>query len=243
MIKWQQNKSFYLNDKNIDIWYFDVSSFISKIDDFFDIIDAQEKKAAKQFVFEKDYKLYVASHGILRILLGNYLKQQPKSVIYKYNDFGKPFVEFSDIQFNLSHNSTKILIGITLNYNIGVDVEFVKEMHDHDSIVRRFFSKKEQEEFFEYLKEQRNQIFYLGWTRKEAFIKALGKGLSFPLKDFDVTLSPEKKSEILSIFGNKELAKTWNLESFLLEENCYGAVAWEGMQKQLCFFKDYNLYL
>lgn len=155
----------------------------------------------------------------------------PAILEFDYGQHGKPVLSrrftASALSFNASHSGERLLIGLGQGVDIGVDIECHRSLVDRDGLVRRYFSRAENEAYFRLPAEAREQAFFGCWTRKEAFVKALGRGLSFPLKDFDVGFS-EGVEGLLFLQGNPAESETWHLEGFEPEKGYSAAFATQG---------------
>jgi len=205
--------------------------------DRFDLINLSktlspdEKLRSDKFYFEKDRSRYVISHGILRELLSFYTGITPKEINFYVNDFGKPYLlpdrSTDDIRFNISHSNQGTILAFSKEREIGVDLEFMKLDFPSVEIVDRFFSKKEKTEFLTLRKHERVEGFYKCWTRKEAYIKAIGKGLSIPLDSFDVSLKPGEPVELVDS-RISEGGEEWSITDIDV---------WEGYTAAICIQK------
>lgn len=221
-----------LNKTDLHLWPIRIDAHQARRDYFFDLLDAEEKSRALRFRFEKDRVNFVVAHGLLRTILSGYLTCEPSSLLFELGEHKKPFLKNNTaLQFNLSHSHGMAIVAVTLNEAIGVDVEWVREKDDLDDIVHRFFSSNEIEEYFSLPVNQRLQAFYIGWSRKEAFIKATGKGLFQELKSFSVSMAPGKLAKVVSI--EKEDAALWQLHSIDVGKNYAAAVCWRGVMKKI----------
>lgn len=159
---------------------------------FFELLQPDEVERANRFYFERDRRHFVVAHGFLRLLLGWYLHASAKQLQFAYGAWGKPSLagEFheSQLRFNMSHSHGVALYAVTEEREIGVDVEHVRADFASDDIARRFFSPHEVGVLSEFPEDGRVAAFFSCWTRKEAYIKATGRGMSQPLDGFDVTL-------------------------------------------------------
>jgi 4'-phosphopantetheinyl transferase len=147
-------------------------------------------------VFAHDRNRFVVARGLLRRLLGSYLGAAPGALRFKYTKYGKPFLEMPRsalvLSFNLSHSDAMALIAVAWHRKVGVDVERVRPDIQYDSIAKNVFSTREYADLCGLPQEQRCAAFFAGWTRKEAYIKARGEGLSRPLDSFSVSLLPDE---------------------------------------------------
>src|SRR5262249_7275622 len=152
------------------------------------------------------------ARGALRYLLGHYLHCDPAKVSLVYGLKGKPAVESpSSLQFNMTHSGDLAVIAFTVHREIGVDVEQIRPLADMQQIANRFFCTEEATEIMSAPQTERERAFFLCWTRKEAYIKATGDGLSAPLGSFRVTVQHDRPARFIHIQHNETEAKAWML--------------------------------
>ena len=205
-----------------------------------DLLSEDEICRSNRFHFEKDRKQFVASRGILRTLLGNYLSCPPKELLFRYNPYGKPFIENKEgLCFNLAHSQDVAVFGFSIEREIGIDVEQIRQISDMEVLAARFFCKEETAKLMRLLPSDRCSAFFRCWTRKEAYIKALGKGLGIDLDQFEVSFSPGEPVALLRSLPGFEEASHWHLREIPLEPDYVGAVAAEGPEWNLTCF-DYT---
>jgi len=166
------------------------------------VLSPTERVRAARFVFERDRRVFVMSHAALRGILAAYCGVKPEGLRFRRGARG-----------NLSHCDGFCLVGVARGPAIGVDVERVRPMDDMPQLTRQCFSAAEQQEFDAVAPHDRERAFFNGWTRKEAFIKAVGDGLSYPLENFDVTLAPGRQPRLLAIGGSGPAAARWTLDA------------------------------
>jgi 4'-phosphopantetheinyl transferase len=193
------------------------------------VLSEDERVRASRFHFERHRRRYIVSQGIVRKILGSYLDVEPAELIYELGDHGKPALagglKKADLHFNLTHSHEIALFAMLREVEVGIDVEFFRPMDDFDSVAGRFFSSAEQSAYFSLSEELRPQGFYNCWTRKEAFIKAIGDGLSYPLEKFDVSLVPGEPAQLFRIENEPQEASHWTLEAFYPLKEYTAAVA------------------
>jgi 4'-phosphopantetheinyl transferase len=147
----------------------------------------------------------------------------------------------------MSHSNDMAILAITKNHTVGVDIECIKPINDTISIVQQYFSSKEKAEFLTVPAEQKLEAFYAIWTRKEAFIKAIGDGLSYPLDIFDVSFFPRDPIKILAISNSTIEASKWSLNGFTFNHanNSYiTAIITKSVPKKIiCFYYPRDLFL
>jgi 4'-phosphopantetheinyl transferase len=148
--------------------------------------------------------------------LGSYLGVAPQDVRLVVGEHGKPALAAPHawLQFNLSHTGSLALLALTRAGDIGVDVEAVCAMSDMGAIARRQFAPSEWSRWSQLPVDQQLSAFYACWTRKEAFVKAVGAGLSLPLDGFEVAFEPTRPAALLSIDGSAERAADWSMWAF-----------------------------
>lgn len=220
----------------IHIWQADLNIDKKAQKKFLETLNAEEHIKANRYRFEKDRIQYIAGRGILRQLLSRYLSIHPKSIVFEYNKYGKPHLEYSDLQFNISHSGGVGVFGFTEKHLIGVDVELIKPDMDLLNVAEHFFAKKEIEQLLSLPSNRQCEGFFNCWTRKEAIIKAIGHGLSFPLNDFQVSLLPEHPAQLLATYWDEKEVENWSLQSFEPKPNYIGALALRNKRKRVQYF-------
>jgi 4'-phosphopantetheinyl transferase len=198
------------------------------------LLSDDERARADRFRFDQHRRQYTVGRGALRTLLASYLGSRPELIRFSYGPRGKPFLDPSlaggadGLQFNLSNSSEMALVGFVRGTEIGVDVEYLKPMPDCEQISERFFSASEREVLRKLPQDVKEEGFFNCWTRKEAYLKAVGEGLAAPLDSFDVTLAPGDPPRMLTLEGDAERAARWYLQHFRPAEQYIGALAIEG---------------
>ena len=178
-----------------------------------------ELARAGQFRFASDAERYIVRRGKLRELLAARLGCEPRDVALNCNSFGKPRLRCSDLQFNLSHSGGVALYVFARDSDIGCDIEWRRPELAREEVAERFFSDRELQSLRAVPRNRWVDAFFNCWTRKEAFIKALGFGVSYPLKAFDVSLVPGEPAALLrGPLG-------WSLRSFEPMDGLQAAVA------------------
>jgi 4'-phosphopantetheinyl transferase len=200
-----------------------------------------ERARAERYRFEQDRRRYIVAHGALRAILGRYLGLPPHQVQFSYGPHGKPYLSQgssrSPLQFNLSDSHELALYAFTRGRRIGVDLEHVRPMPDADQIAARFFSPRENAAWQALPPDQRQGAFFRCWTRKEAYVKALGEGLAQPLDEFDVTLAPGEPARLLHVEGDPQAAARWTLTTLVPAPGYAAALAVEGIDWRLSLWE------
>ncbi len=218
-----------LRDNQIHIWQISLIQPEYQIQSFSKLLSKGEADRAARFRFEHHRRRYVVSHGALRLILTRYLGIPPSKIKFEASAQGKPHLigesAYAELKFNLAHSHELAIVAITRGYEIGVDIEYIRPNPDMDGIATRFFSPSEYAAYAELPQEHKTIGFFNCWTRKEAFIKALGEGLSHPLDQFDVTLKPQTPAQLLRVGNDPHEASLWTLESFTPNRDYVGAFA------------------
>jgi 4'-phosphopantetheinyl transferase len=177
-----------------------------------------ERERAERFLVERERQRFIAGRATLRRLLGERLGVSPRSVRLAAGAHGKPTLarpfSASGLRFNVSHSEDLAAYAFADRREVGIDIEAVRPVEDAERIVRRFFSRSERNDFLSLPAVERCFAFFRCWTRKEAFIKAIGEGLSYPLAAFDVSLKPGEAARLLRVGGSSGERCGWTLGAF-----------------------------
>lgn len=195
------------------------------------ILSADERTRAARFHFLRDRQRYTATRALLRMLLSGYLGLNPQELVFSYSKSGKPSLNSGDnekLEFNVSHSGEIALLAFTRDRDVGVDVEQIRENFDHEAIAGRFFSVPEQQQLAALPMAERYRGFFRCWTRKEAYIKAEGSGLSLPLQQFDVSLGAGAPSLLLATRPDSAEAARWTLREVPAGEGYVAALCVQG---------------
>lgn len=160
---------------------------------------SEEIKRSKRFIFDRDRHRYQITHSMKRLMLANYLDCDPQCLHFKIESYGKAALANLQsplkLQFNISHSRDLILIAITVEDPIGIDIEYNDKKRSIESLSETIFSPSEKK-FFAALNSQqeKKEVFLRCWTRKEAYLKAMGIGLTEDLTGISVDLNKEISS-------------------------------------------------
>jgi len=211
----------------IHVWHRSLAVSAAEREGLYALLDSEERQRAGRFRFENNREAFIASHGWLRTLLGRYLEADPRSLEFTFGNRGKPALRGAALQFNLSHSGAMAACAVALDEETGIDIELIRPMSDLESVARRFFHTEECRHLLALREEDRETAFFHCWTRKEAYIKALGDGLYAPLDRFQVTLAPGDPAAFVEIDG-RPAAAAWSLFGLDIEAGYAGAVAVRG---------------
>jgi 4'-phosphopantetheinyl transferase len=197
-----------------------------------EMLSEDERARASGFFFEQDRSRFIVCRGVLRIILGRYLGAPPGSLKFSYGPHGKPAVSPGSggtaLRFNVAHSQGMALYGVTIGREIGIDIERIRSDFATDQIADQCFSRRELAALRALSPESRLEGFFRCWTRKEAYLKARGEGLSLPLTRFDVSLIPGERTVQLSTPDTPLEAARWSLEELPAGPDYIAAIAVEG---------------
>lgn len=228
-IQWASPPSIWsLKRVEAHVWgaVLDVSS--GRLAAYAETLSADEHERARRFHFERGQKHFIAGRGILRAILGSYLKLEPAQLQFEYGSRGKPSVakihDQSALHFNLAHSDSLLLVAVTEHCPIGVDVECMRLVEQVD-LAERFFSGNEAKRLRTLPADQQTSAFFNLWTRKEACLKATGEGIAERLQQITVSFLPDEPVRVLEDFGAPETAPGWTLAALSPAAGYVAAVA------------------
>jgi 4'-phosphopantetheinyl transferase len=200
----------------VHVWRIELNRPSPQIEDLFQKLAPYEQERANRFHFLRDRDRFIIAHGALRTILGSYLNQEAHQLRFSYNPYGKPYLTDSgclgDLRFNLSHSQGLALVAVARERDVGIDIECIRPERADGEIVDRFFSASEVAILRSLPSDVRLQGFFSCWTRKEAYIKARGEGLSFPPQSFDVSLAPGECRALVANRIDPEEVSRWSLK-------------------------------
>lgn len=192
----------------VDVHWIDLDAETAALPHWHDLLDSEECVRAQRFRFDRDRRHYIVRRGWLRALLSHQLGWPPREIHFSCNSFGKPSLRERNLGFNLSCSAGKALCVIAQGLDLGCDLEQRNPELASDDIAERFFSPLERNQLSSLASDRWLEGFFNCWTRKEAYIKARGFGLSYPLHTFDVSLAPEEPASLM------RGCEGWSVQSF-----------------------------
>jgi 4'-phosphopantetheinyl transferase len=219
-----------IEPQQVHIWKADLQ-IAPSLDELVSVLTADERARAERFHFARDRRRFIARRGYLRRLTGRYLGSAPGDVRFSYSAAGKPFLARDcggdELSFNMSDSGELAVYAFTLaetSPTIGIDVEQIEPAVARERIAEHFFSPYEIATLRTLPASEQIQGFFNCWTRKEAYLKAIGDGLALPLDQFDVSLIPGEPAELLRAAGDTNTSQ-WVLQELNVGCSYVAAVA------------------
>jgi 4'-phosphopantetheinyl transferase len=195
------------------------------------LLSGEEQDRARRFMREEDRERFVVSHGALRDILGGYLGADPGGLLFSANEHGKPALAERrggrELAFNLSHSRDLAVIAVTLERRIGVDVEYLRDLRDPGRLAKRFFAEEERKYLESRPSGELMGAFFSCWTRKEAYVKGVGRGIGYSLSSFSVIAAEGGREDTVRDAQLPPGAPAWSLFGLPVGAGYAGAVAVE----------------
>lgn len=218
-----------LSEHSVHVWAIPIWAPNEVTTRFERLLAFDERERVAQFRLSHLQRSFVLARGALRLLLGRYLDVAASDIQFRYGSNGKPILAPpARISFNVSHSGALALYAFMIDSQVGIDVEQIRPLSDMHEIASRFFCKQEAAELSSLPVDQHEQAFFSCWTRKEAYIKAIGDGLSASLDDFRVTLRPGEPASLLHIANDVKAARAWTMHDLALGSQYAAALAYLG---------------
>jgi 4'-phosphopantetheinyl transferase len=210
----------------VHVWQLDLENV--PLADLTPLLSEDEQRRAARFHFDRDRDHWIASHGLLRVILGRYLAASPTALQFENGPFGKPKLIGEALHFNLSHTGGLALLAVARQCEVGVDIERLRSDFSPEELGGHIFSATEQADLHSLPPEQRHHAFLTLWSGKEAYTKARGLGLSFPLSKLTLRLSPQSLVFQVEDTSDTGFHSPISLQQLPVFENFVAALAVEG---------------
>ena len=179
------------------------------------LLNGEERERAERYKAPARQEAFVTTRGMLRYILGWYLDTKPEHLKFDMGSHGKPYLveppTSPGISFNLAHSADLALLAITHDRQVGIDIEHHRQILDYAGMVKRICSPAEQSFLMKIPHESQLTAFLSCWTRKEAYTKAIGKGITFPLNTITVSLTRELPVKLLHVEGHADEPSRWTM--------------------------------
>jgi 4'-phosphopantetheinyl transferase len=218
----------------VDVWQFQPENHNIQLHPLERVLSEDERHRADRFRLPHLRRNYILSRGSLRLLCSRYLDTDPAALTFRYQTKGKPDLgEGCKLHFNVSHSGGLIVFAFTWDLELGIDLEKVRHIRDIDAIAHRFFCPEEAALVLGAPEDQRALLFHTCWTRKEAFIKATGDGLSTALNSFQVHLDPTAPASMVHVNFDYEEGGRWTMQSLELAAPYVGALCYRSPRRSI----------
>ncbi len=230
-----------LLEGDVHIWRASLNQPASDVQSLHQTLAPDEQSRAERCHFERDRQRFIVARGLLRAILSRYVHEHPSHLRFCSSPYGKPALvtqpDREMLKFNLSHSSDLVLYAVTRGRSVGIDVERIRPLPDITGMAKRFFSLQEFAMFRALPKHLQLEVFFTCWTRKEAYIKARGEGLSLPLDQFDVSFIPGEPAVLLKTLEDPQEARRWSLHALPSAPGYEAALAIEGQGCHLWYWQ------
>ncbi len=226
-----------LGKDDVHVWTVDCEECADKVDELYRVLSADERERAQSYRRAADRDRFVVARGMLRTVLSRCLASEPQEIRFSYGTCGKPELPDQAVRFNLSHSGVLALCAVARDRAVGVDVERVRSIPEIDEIARRYFSSEEYLTLARLPQSLRARAFLECWTRKEAYVKARGEGLSFPLSAFTVAMAPGEPAALLENTVDPDEVYRWSFRGLEPAPGYIGALAVKGPAWHLSQFR------
>jgi 4'-phosphopantetheinyl transferase len=226
-----------LSSAEVHVWRTVLDLAVSCVERLQRTLSVDELQRAARFHFPRDRRRFIVARGVLRDILSRYLGVPASALEFRYSAFGKP--DLADVaaaqglRFNVSHAYEMALVAVTRGREIGVDIEYLRREIACEKIAEHFFSARERASLRALPAQAKHEAFFNCWTRKEAYIKAHGEGLSLPLDQFDVSLAPGEPVALLATRGDPQEASRWSLQALTPGPGYVAALAVQGQGRHI----------
>ncbi len=221
-----------LSGDEVHVWRVALDQERERVEAFRETLSPDELDRSARFHFTRDSNHFVIARAALRNILGRYLAERPECLRFATTYFGKPSLTGSTagegLRFNLSHSGGLALYAFARERELGIDIERLREDFDGLGIAANYFSPREVTVLRSLPPAAQTQAFFNCWTRKEAYIKARGEGLSMPLDQFDVSFAPDEPARLVRNINDPQEASRWSLRELQPGGDYAAAIAVEG---------------
>ena len=214
----------------VRVWRVPLDAFFGEDARLKNVLSPDETERAHRYHFDRDRRRFTIGRAVLRVILAGYLQSEPEEVAFNYGRNGKPSLAAPNAgtRFNVSHSQDVAVIAVAHGRELGVDVEYVRPIADQEQLLTVNFSSREVAAYRSLPSQQQQAAFFAGWTRKEAYLKARGGGLSIPLDSFAVSLGPDDPAALLEVRNDPMEPARWGMANLSVAPGYAGALVAEG---------------
>lgn len=216
---------------HVHVWRGIVDPSLPRLQVYQDVLSPDEQARAQRLIRPEHRRRFIAARGLLRDLLSRYLPARPQDIRFGSGPHGKPFLQHPTrpfVHFNVAHAGHLAVYAFSHDLEVGLDLEGNRDSLDYTRVAERMFSPEEWQTFLRLPSTEQKAAFFTCWTRKEAVVKAHGKGLTFPLKHLHVSFLPGQSPAILDVQGQSSAMTHWSLFDLPVGSGFWGALAVAG---------------
>lgn len=225
----------------VHVRLFNLAVAAERLEQLEKLLAPDERERAAHLIDHRIRNSFIAGRGQLREILAGYLEREPANLFLSSNPHGKPFLNeqhpLYPLNFNLSHSADLAMLALCTGSEVGIDLEQIQDDLPFKAMAQQFFSHREQAELFSLPAELQPAAFYRCWTRKEAYLKAVGSGFSHPATNCAVSLLPGQPAALLAHRTDPEQLSKWSLTDLDVPEGFCAALATQGGPPTLVPFK------
>jgi 4'-phosphopantetheinyl transferase len=232
------HKHISIQENEVHVWTVNLAPPVIDIQRLQGHLSDDERARAGRFCFVEHANRYVVARANLRRILSRYTDAAPELLRFEYSANGKPFLANASIRFNLSHSSDLAVIAVAHDREIGIDVERIRHDNDLLDVAEHYFAPDERAALRSLSAEERCFGFFRCWTRKEAYLKARGEGLSMDLQAFSVSLGPNEPAALIASAEGPAELRRWKFAHLDVHDGYAAALAVEGSECNLRFCQE-----
>ena len=222
-----------IDTNDVHVWSLSLQQPPPVVEKLRAVLSSDELERAARFYFDRDRRRFIVRRGALRYLLSQYVNIPPYEIGFNYSDYGRPTLPNTQLDFNLSDSDELVIYGLGYNRSVGIDVELIRRLDDMMQLAAHTFAPEETAVLQTIPDNDLPLAFFNCWTRKEAYIKAIGQGLSYPLDKFLVSLHPNHPAQLIRDVLDPTATTRWHLKAFTPVPGYIAALVSEGQTWQL----------
>ncbi len=214
-----------LSGGGVHVWTVDLDVFASKLQELRAVLSSDELDRSQSFATGSLRQRFTVTRGLLRVLIGTYLGKSPRDLRFRYNSYGKPSVDGANgLEFNLSHAGNLAAYGFVRDCTVGIDIEQIRTLEDAEALAQIVLSPNELSDLQRVGPLQYLPTFFRCWTRKEAYMKAIGEGFSAKLHSFRIPVSSRNRISRITLEENHSAHADWWVHDFVPRPQYAGAI-------------------
>lgn len=225
-------EDFPLDPNNVHIWKISLTPPPPQLPELHKLLSSDEQDRAQRMKFRQPQQTFIITRAVLRLIVGRYIHAEAQSLRFSQGPHGKPFLIHPTLTppifFNLSHSHQLALLAFALNREVGIDLEYKHRERNYPSLINRVCSDQEKSILASLAPSQQNYGFLTCWTRKEAYVKGTGKGLTIPLNSITVSRPPSTRVPLLQLDDDNQESSRWTMHDIQIDRDYTAALVVAG---------------